>query len=53
MLLLIVAANVPDDCRLSSSVWVVGMELMVANHLMMILYMRGTYSTPSNIYLLQ
>jgi hypothetical protein len=46
---LTVAAYVPNNCRLSRSVWVVVTELMVAN-LMMILYMRGAYSTPSNVY---
>ena len=33
----------------NTRIWVVGTELMVAN-LMMILYMRGAYLTPSNVY---
>jgi hypothetical protein len=49
---LIVAANAPNNCRLLRSVWVVATELLVAN-LMMILYMRGAYLTPSNVYLFQ
>ncbi len=46
---LTIAANIPNNCRLSCSIWVVATELMVAN-LMMIFYMRGAYFTPSNAY---
>ncbi len=52
MSLLTVAAYVPNDCRLLRSIWVVASESMVAN-LMMILYIRGAYSTRSNVYLFQ
>jgi hypothetical protein len=49
MLLLTIAMYIPNDCRLLRSIWVVATESMVAN-LMMILYMRGVYLTPSNVY---
>jgi hypothetical protein len=47
---LTVATYIPKDCRLLRSIRVVATESMVASR-MMILYMRGVYSTPSNVYL--
>ncbi len=49
MLPLTVAAYTPNNCKLSHRVCVVATEFMVARH-MMILYMRGAYSTPSKVY---
>ncbi len=46
---LTVAMYTPNNCRLPRRVCVVATELMVAR-CMMILYMRGAYSTPLKVY---
>jgi hypothetical protein len=52
MLPLTVVAYTPCNYRLLRKVWVVATELIVAK-LIMILYMRGAYSTPTNVYSFQ
>ncbi len=47
-----VTANTPRFCRLSRRVCAVATVLMVVS-LMMTLYMREAYSTPSKVYLLR
>jgi hypothetical protein len=43
------SANMPKFCRLSRRVWVIATLSMLAR-CMIILYMRGAYSTPLNVY---